>query len=171
MLTASLSRRRGVTLIELVVSLAVMLILASVALPSFTSYLRGIAVRSSSETVFQGLQLARAEAVRRNTRVRFVIASDTGWTVSTDAGTSIQSKPASEGGTGMTVIFTPGASRRVTFNAFGQVTDNADSSQALTQIDFSASGTTVTRSVEIGTGGELSLCDPSVNTSTDPMKC
>jgi type IV fimbrial biogenesis protein FimT len=150
-------RQQGVTLIELMVALVILVILATIGMPSFTSFLRNTELRSSSESVYQGLQFARAEAVRRNVRVRFVIGTDTGWTVATDTGTTLQSKPAHEGGPNVSLTLTPTNSTRVTFNSYGRVVANADGSSQLTQIDFAATGGTVSRSITIEAGGNISL--------------
>jgi type IV fimbrial biogenesis protein FimT len=165
-------RQQGVTLIELMVTLAILVILATIGMPSFTSFLRNTELRSSSESVYQGLQLARAEAVRRNVRVRFVIGTDTGWTVATDTGTTLQSKPAHEGGPNVSLTLTPTNSTRVTFNSYGRVVAiNADGSNPLTQINFAATGGSVSRQINIETGGNISLCDPTIAAANDPRKC
>jgi type IV fimbrial biogenesis protein FimT len=150
-------RQQGVTLIELMVALVILVILATIGMPSFTSFLRNTELRSSSESVYQGLQLARAEAVRRNVRVRFVIGTDTGWTVATDIGTTLQSKPAHEGGPNVSLTLTPTNSTRVTFNSYGRVVANADGSSQLTQINFVATGGSVYRRIDIEAGGNISL--------------
>jgi type IV fimbrial biogenesis protein FimT len=166
-----LRRQQGVTLIELMVTLVILVILATIGMPSFTSFLRNTELRSSSESVYQGLQLARAEAVRRNARVRFVIGAGTGWTVATDAGTTLQSKPPHEGGQNVSLTFTPTNGTRVTFNSYGRVVANADASSPLTRIDFTATGGSVSRRINIETGGNISLCDPTIATANDPRKC
>lgn len=164
-------KQSGITLVELIVSITVVAILVAAGTPSLTTFLKNIGVKSISESIHQGLQLARAEAVRRNTRVRFVIAADTSWTVSTDSGTTIQSKPAHEGSGTITLTFNPTNSTRVTFNSYGRVTTNADASSPLTQIKFTATGATVSRQVDIDSGGRINMCDPTVTTSTNPLKC
>lgn len=163
--------QRGVTLVELIITIAVCGILLAIATPSFRKLLKNWELKSTAESVYQGLQLARAEAVRRNSRVRFVVGTDTSWTVSTDAGVEIQSRPAKEGAPTASASFTPTASRRVTFNSFGRVVANADSSAALTQINFAASGATASRRLTIETGGKIGLCDPNVVSTSDPYKC
>ncbi|HEX2951752.1 MAG TPA: GspH/FimT family pseudopilin [Armatimonadota bacterium] len=164
-------RQQGVTLIELAVTLVILVILATIGMPSFTSFLRNTELRSASETVYQGMQLARAEAVRRNTRVRFVIGTDTGWTVATDAGTTIQSKPSHESGPNVSLTLTPTGATRVTFNSFGRVVANADASNAVTRIDFTATGGSISRRINIEAGGNISLCDPTIIATSDPRKC
>lgn len=164
--------QHGFTLVELAITVVVLGILTAIGLPSFTTFLRNTEQRSASESVLHGIQLARAEAVRRNERVRFVIDPNTAWAVYADgAGTTLQSKPTREGGPHVTLAFTPTVGRRVTFNSFGRVTANADATAALTQIDFSATGASMSRRITIAAGGQIALCDPSIQTSGDPRKC
>jgi len=67
-------RQQGFTLVELMIAVAVLGILLSVGVPSFKAWLLNTKIRTTAEAMQNGLQLARAEAVRRNERVRFVIS-------------------------------------------------------------------------------------------------
>lgn len=69
------SFQRGVTLIELVIGMAIVAMLVSAGLPSFMQWMQNAQVRAAAEGLQTGLQLARAEAVRRNTPVRFQLTS------------------------------------------------------------------------------------------------
>lgn len=60
---------RGFTLVELMVTVAVIGILALVAVPSMTSMISNSRLRGQTEEVTASLQLARSEAVRRNQRI------------------------------------------------------------------------------------------------------
>src|SRR4051812_28032047 len=64
-------RSYGFTLIEMLVTLAVMALLLMVGLPSMNTWMQNTQLRSSAEGIQGGLQLARAEALRRNVQVRF----------------------------------------------------------------------------------------------------
>ncbi|HJV61394.1 MAG TPA: GspH/FimT family pseudopilin [Albitalea sp.] len=61
----------GFTLIELMVALTVMALLLLLGAPSFSTWLQNSQIRTASEAMANGLQVARAEAVRRNAPVRF----------------------------------------------------------------------------------------------------
>ena len=65
----------GFTLVELMVTIAVIAILAVVAAPSMSALLNANRVSASAGELVAGLQLARSEAIRRNTRV-IVCATD-----------------------------------------------------------------------------------------------
>jgi type IV fimbrial biogenesis protein FimT len=81
----ALHRSRGVTLIELVVTLAVFATMMALAAPSIGTWIQNGRIRTGGESILNGLQLAKAEAVSRNTRVRFQLTSTAtnGCTVST----------------------------------------------------------------------------------------
>lgn len=69
-------RGRGFTLIELVIAISIIAILALLGLPAFGVFLDNQKIRAAVESTFGGLQLARVEAVKRNTPVEFVMFDD-----------------------------------------------------------------------------------------------
>jgi len=190
----------GFTLIELMIGLAVMGILLAVALPAFDQFLQNTRIRNAAEMTISGINLARAEALRRNSQVRFALVSDltascavTGsslsWVVSlsdpagacnadpsdTTAPRIIQKRSALEGTAGV-VIATAGGSTLV-YNGLGRI-----SSGGITQIDLStaqgtcehvdtANGNRRCLRILISAGGQARMCDPKVADNTDPRFC
>lgn len=71
----------GFTLVELMVTLAVVGILAAVAVPAMTSLIAGNRLAGASSELTSSLQLARSEAIRRNAQVT-ICASSNGTTCS-----------------------------------------------------------------------------------------
>lgn len=67
---------RGFSLIELMVGLVVFAILLSTGIPAFNKWVQGSQIRTEAESIQNGLQLARAEAVRRNVAVRFQLVDE-----------------------------------------------------------------------------------------------
>ena len=59
----------GLTLVELLVTIAVLAILLSVSTPSFENFIQRSNRDAASSELFNALQFARAEAVRRGTNV------------------------------------------------------------------------------------------------------
>lgn len=114
-------RERGVSLIELMVGVGIVALLLMTGIPSFNLWIQSTQNRTAAESVLNGLQIARNEAVRRNTVVRFELTDTSGkvaWTVgcfnvTTDCPETIQSRSASEGslnariGVSTTAIPTP----------------------------------------------------------------
>ncbi|HEX6706288.1 MAG TPA: GspH/FimT family pseudopilin [Albitalea sp.] len=66
---------RGMTLVELMVTLAVASVLMFAVMPSIGAWMRNTQIRNVTETVVNGLQRARNEAVRRNQPVRFSLVA------------------------------------------------------------------------------------------------
>ncbi len=66
----------GVTLIELMIAITILGILLVLGLPESFKWMQNTRIRTSAESISNGLQLARGEAVRRNTRVEFVLTAD-----------------------------------------------------------------------------------------------
>jgi len=74
-----LSRRtsqRGLNIIEIMISLVVLGVLIGLGAPGFVEWLQNQQIRAAAEATLNGLQVARGEAVRRNTPVRFQLVSD-----------------------------------------------------------------------------------------------
>lgn len=63
------ARLHGFTLVELAVTMAVIGILAAVAVPSMTSLVRVGRLNGAASELTTALQLARAEAIRRNAQI------------------------------------------------------------------------------------------------------
>ena len=69
--------QRGVSMIEMVIVMAIFAILFGLAAPSFQAWTTNVQIRTTTESIQNGLQLARAEAIRRNTNVMFWLTSGT----------------------------------------------------------------------------------------------
>lgn len=67
---------RGFSLIELIVGLAILGLLMALGLPQYATFISNARLRATTEGITNGLNLARAEAVKRNTRVELVFTDD-----------------------------------------------------------------------------------------------
>jgi len=65
----------GVTLIEQMVVIALLAVMFTIALPSFSDWIRNTRLRSVAESLRSDLQMARADAIRRNTTTRLQLVT------------------------------------------------------------------------------------------------
>ena len=70
------SKVAGFSMIELMVTVAVLAILVAIATPSFTAIINNNRLTSSANELVASLQLARSDAVTRNTSVRLCRSAD-----------------------------------------------------------------------------------------------
>jgi len=86
------------------VGIAIVAILFSLAAPSFSTWIQNTHIRTAAEAIQNGVMLARAEAVRRNSTVRFQLTdtldnscalstTGTNWVVSQDDPTGACASP------------------------------------------------------------------------------
>ena len=171
---------RGFTLIEILFSLVVLGILISLGVPSFFEFLQNQKTRAAADAILNGVQLARAEAIRRNLAVQMKLtalpASD--WTVAESAsGTVVQQRSSQEGTANIVVTAVDSAGNAattVTFSSLGGITANADSTSALAKIDVSNPSITANARplrILVSGGGSLRFCDPAISVTTDPRYC
>ncbi len=134
---------QGFNLIELLIGIAILGVLLTIGLPSMSTWLQNAQLRTAAEGVMSGLNLARSEALRRNSTARFQFTttldascalSTTGknWVVSlsdptglcnvapseTVAPQIVQAKSSVEGTTNAVISATGGSS--VTFSGLGR---------------------------------------------------
>lgn len=166
----------GFTLTELMIAVAILGTVVAMGMPSFRQMLRSAEIRSVAESVANGLQRARAEAVARNTRVQFALGAGTAWTVADRAGTTIDTRATDEGSsvnTTLTAVASDGATAAttITYNQLGQVIANADATATLARVDVVAAGSVRNLRIVIGTGGSARVCDPNMTAGSNPRAC
>lgn len=131
---------RGFTAVELVVTVAIVAILAALAVPSFNSMILGSRLTAGANDLVAALQLARMEAIRLNARVdvcpstdgttcsgsdwrRFIVASRKG-------GTTTPLRDVQMSGASLTAVgssnVTAAAPNRIWFLADGFVRTGSD---------------------------------------------
>jgi type IV fimbrial biogenesis protein FimT len=181
-----LRRPRGFTIVELLVTIALLALLLGLAMPSFTTWVRNAQVRTVSDALQNGLRLAQAEAVRRQRQVVFfrtnestcnnaTAAADDGafWAVRSVplvAGDAVETVQCGQLGDVASGAAIAGATA-LCFNAGGRQVANADPGIGGPACALDASGTSsfdVTSShadrplrVLVTLGGSVRLCDPA----------
>lgn len=167
------SKLQGFSFVELLIGIAMMTILASLSLPSYKLWIQNTKIRTTAESIQNGLQIARSEAVKRNDQVRFQLGVNSAWsvgcvTVTIDCPSIIQSRMTGEGSSTDITVST-NAEDAIVFNSLGTVnTLPAPFSQL--NIDSSESSDDRPLRVTLGVGGNTRMCDPAL-TGSDPRKC
>ena len=74
---------RGLTLLELLITLSILAILAAIGIPSFTAQIESNRTRAAADQLYQAMQLARTKAVTSNRRatMRCLGNWNSGWEV------------------------------------------------------------------------------------------
>jgi type IV fimbrial biogenesis protein FimT len=167
----------GFSIVEILVGLAIFAILTMSALPAYSVWIQNTKIRNAAESVQNGLQLARSEAVRRNTNVQFAFGTDSEWTVSVvDPAETIQARRSEQGSVDVLVTTTPAATT-VTFNALGRAIPNPSGLPSFSRVDFDMPPNVVPPAlsrelrVTISAGGRIRMCDPSVGDAADTRFC
>lgn len=158
----------GVTLVELMVTLAVLAIGATLAAPGFSQMIANYKVRGAAESIINGLNYARTEALRRNSAVTFSLTpGGSGWTVSqVSPSTTLQSRSDNESPD--TTVASSTAATAVTFLPNGLLQTGSQLSQVT--VSSFVQGTD-TRRINVFGGGLIRLCDPAIATPDDPRRC
>lgn len=73
--------QRGMSLIELMVAVTILGILVVMGIPSFQQWILNTRIRTVTESIQNGLRLARNEASQQGRYVRFQLSSATSWQV------------------------------------------------------------------------------------------
>ena len=74
--TRSIPRTRGFTILELMMTIAVIAVLAGIAAPSFMSIIRANRIVTDNNDLISALTLARSEAIKRGVRVTVCPTTD-----------------------------------------------------------------------------------------------
>ncbi len=179
--------QRGVTLIELMVTVTLLSILLGLAAPNFRTWINNAKVRTVSDSLQTGLRLAQAEAVRRNRQVVFFLtnSSDCTDTMGADANgmhwsirtvALITGDPVAVVQCGVVADTAAGVAitgpTAVCFNSMGRQTANTTTGVtgatcALNAVtgtstyDLAATGGDRPMRVLVSLGGQSRMCDPA----------
>ncbi len=181
-----LSRPRGFTIVELMVTIALLALLLGLAMPSFTTWVRNAQVRTVSDGLQNGLRLAQAEAIRRHRQVVFyrtnastcaaTTAADAAgafWVVRTvplvvgDAVEAVQCGQLADVAAGVSIA----GATALCFNSGGRQVANADpdiggaacalDASGANSFDVSSDHADRPLRVLVTLGGSVRMCDPA----------
>ncbi len=190
-------RQRGMSIVEVLVSITVVGILMTVAAPAATTWIQNTQLRNAAESIYNGVQTARLEALKRNTTVSFELTdvNSTAWRICLydnvnnacqAAPPMLHEKSASEGSpnarvgaetvlTSVATAIDPGTAipNSVTFDALGRLAPTAPTN--MVRIDVRNPVMTATEErrlvILVTVGGQARMCDPKLTLATNPMGC
>jgi len=181
------------------IAVALLSILLLLGIPAFGTYLQNAKLRSGAENFFAGVQMARAEAVRRNAPVQIVLTTDypdagaanttnlsataPNWLVRVQDPTTleftfIEGKAGTEGAGQAAdatawVQITGGAVSSITFNGFGRASTAATFafSGPAGGPACAPAGPMRCLNIMVSLGGQARMCDPAVTAVGDSRAC
>lgn len=148
-------RRQGFTLFELMTSIAILGILTTLAVPSYRVFIVDSRLSAQTNLFLAALNLARSEAVKRNSTVTVQAKAATwssGWRVLDETGALLRDFPALNGGN---TLVSATASTALVFRSSGQMQGGGNAHFNLCTDDSGSS-----RSIVIGAAGHASAHRP-----------
>ncbi len=167
-------RSRGFTVLEGLIVVAIIGLLLAAAMPMVAEMMTNNRVRAVAEQMRDGLALARMEAIRRNTSVKFV-PNGTGWSVvqpgvGLTAPTTLAERKAYSAESAIAAIT---SATEIAFNGSGRLTSAGPFTVQVTLTGAScvgAGGAVRCLNVEATRGGQIRMCDPA-QPATSPEGC
>jgi type IV fimbrial biogenesis protein FimT len=159
-------QQRGFTLIELIVTVVVMMSVSLLAIPAFQTAIGNSQIRSVAESIKNGLQQARAEAIKRNANISFILQRDSSWqfgcqTVTATCPAVISKKSATEGSSANISVVADNST--AVFTSFGTRDPAVQNGLSLVDISNAQVTDNERRALRIllAAGGYSKLCDPA----------
>jgi type IV fimbrial biogenesis protein FimT len=190
-----MARLQGFTLIEMMVTIALMSVLTMLAMPSFTTWIANNKVRTVSDSLQNGLRFAQSEALRRSRPIVFSLTNSTApqtslaaaangsnWSInvaksSLDANNVFVQAGVLPDVAASVQIAGPAA---VCFNSMGRLVANTDTgvsgascdtASTVFTYDITLAGADRPLRVLVGLGGQVRMCDPARKLTDSPDGC
>lgn len=193
-------KQRGVSLIELMVGIVIVSLLFGLAANNYSGWMQNQQIRVAAESILNGLQVARSEAVKNNSTASLVLCGlpNSSWEVLATSATA--AAPASSVACGAGSTAAAGVARvqersGLEGSRLAQVvvtstaaTTSPITTDGTTTITFNSFGRVVGGSpatievttptgdrplwIRVGLGGTVRMCDPSAKlAANDPRHC
>lgn len=195
LITCQSASVKGFTLIELALGLGILATLMLIALPSYRPWIQAAQIRNAATSIQNGLQLAKAEAIRRNSKVQLLFtdsepvvaninsaqpsAKGRNWIVRVyrasggyTAADFVQGRAGSEGSNNAIVMASRGD---IVFLPSGRVDPGIANDVTITNPSggrcVTAGGNMRCLQVVVSSGGRIRMCDPALSLASNPQGC
>jgi Tfp pilus assembly protein FimT len=158
-------QRKGLTLIELIVMLAVVMILTLIAIPSFTNITQHYRITSAAENLYAALQYARTESIKQNANIYVSFTTGDSWCYGINSGSTCNCATAgscnlgsySAPGPGLLSLSATGLSSNSIY--YSSVHGGVSSAATIT---FTLYGQSSLITTSISTLGEIQTCSTGI---------
>jgi len=170
-------RQLGLSMVEVLIAMVVLAVMVTAAVPAYTSWVQNTQIRTASESIKNGIQLARAQAIQTNRFIRFTFTADSGWKVNPlddpDRDPPIAERSHNDGSPNVSLLIVPAGASEVVFDSFGRVVTPPVPIAQVDVDNLKILDPTERRTLRIvvSTAGSARLCDPKVLNSTDSRYC
>lgn len=191
------TRQQGMSIIEAVVALGIVALVMGFAAPAASIWIQNANTRNAAESLLNGMQQARLEALKQNKIIAFEVKdpATAAWHVclfDPVANTcqasqpDLYAKPAGEGSPnvqiGVETTFTTTATALavganvpslVAFDSFGRIAPTSPTNIAHIDVRNTKLSTTDERrlSILVTASGQIRMCDPQLPKATNPQGC
>ncbi len=161
-----INQQKGVSLIELLVVMAIVIILTIMAVPLFTSFMNEFRLKATVQKLYYSLQYARSEAVKQNQAVYVSFQTSDNWCYGTNPASACTCSTPSGCSLGAT---TAPRTQNLTLTVTGltsntlQFEGSRGAAGASSVITFTVYGQTPTMSIKITGLGNMIICSPNVS--------
>lgn len=161
-----ISKQKGITLIELLVTLAIVTILTVVSIPAFTSLIERYRIVSATEQLYSTLQYARTEAVKRNTDVYVSFNAGDSWCYGINTGSACDCTTPS--GCNLGTVSAPSA-QQLTLSSSGLISNaiffesTRGSANTSATITYNIYGSSDLITTSISRLGNIQLCSTGIS--------
>ncbi|HVY53477.1 MAG TPA: GspH/FimT family pseudopilin [Gammaproteobacteria bacterium] len=156
-------RYQGLSLLELMITLAIVIILAVLATPSFLSFIQQYRLTSTIQGLYYNLQYARSEAIKRGSSIYVSFQTGSSWCYGINNGSACNcSNPTS---CALGTYTSPSTLTTLTLSGFNSLIfeSSRGAANASGTITLTVTGGVKSMGIDIGTMGNLQLCSNNIS--------
>jgi type IV fimbrial biogenesis protein FimT len=154
-------KQKGFTLIELMVTISILIVFTILSAPSITEFVEKNKIKTAANSLNDGIQIARSEAIKRNESITFNLSNDQWNVLSEDDMIAVSQSEIAQ-----TVIqdTLPSGATTLTFNNLGMLEIGKDGLLNINRIILTSQKTNYRLWVMISNSGGSRVCDPNETT-------